>query len=257
MQLRVDDFVRRAEELLAEADSVLSTKYGVRYATGPQYYVDAGAIAGFRAATLSFLANAFGTHHPFYSEFNERVTNNGFSTAKAARDILVAATKEVRGGWSQSVRSLVSGEMFSDFLEMAEYLLAEGYKDAAAVMVGSTLEEHLRVLCRNRGISVELERDGRPIAKRADALNSELASAGAYSKLDQKAVTTWLDLRNKAAHGKYDEYTRQQVDLMHHGVVEFMSRVPPLSAPANESLRLTEARSAPTASRTPAPRLCS
>lgn len=226
MQLRVEDFVRRAEELLAAADGVLSTKFGVEYMTGTQYYVDSGAIAGFRAAALSFLANAFGTHHPFYTEFNEHVTKNGFGTAKVAREILAAATAEVRGGWSRSVRSLASGELFSDFLEMAEYLLSQGYKDAAAVMVGSTLEEHLRGLCRNRSMEVMLERDGRLVSKRADALNSALASADVYSKLDQKAVTTWLDLRNKAAHGNYNEYTRQQVDLMQHGVVEFMSRVP-------------------------------
>jgi len=41
----------------------------------------------------------------------------------------------------------------------------------------------------------------------------------------QKNVTAWLDLRNKAAHGKYDEYNRQQVQLMHQAVFEFMTRV--------------------------------
>lgn len=226
MRLRVEDFIRRAEELVSEADAVLSTKYGVKYVTGTQNFVDPGAIAGLRAAALSFFANAFGKHHPFYTEFDIRVTKNGFAAARAAREILIAATREVKGGWSQSVRTLVSAELFSDFLEMAEYLLTEGYKDAAAVMVGSTLEEHLRVLCRNREIDVEFERDSVLIAKRANALNSDLSSEDAYSKLDQKAITTWLDLRNKAAHGKYDEYTRQQVELMHRGVIEFMTRVP-------------------------------
>jgi 3-hydroxyacyl-CoA dehydrogenase len=226
LQLRAEDFEHRAEELLAVADAVVATKFGMRYATGTQYYVDTGAIAGFRAAALSFLANAFGTQHPFYSEFDQRVVKNGLSAANAGREILTAAAAEVRGGWSQRVRSLVASELFSDFLEMAEYLLREGYKDAAAVIIGSTLEEHLRTLCRNRAMEVERDRNGRILAKRADALNSDLAAAGVYSKLDQKSVATWLDLRNRAAHGKYDEYSRQQVDLLHQGVVEFMSRVP-------------------------------
>jgi hypothetical protein len=30
-------------------------------------------------------------------------------------------------------------------------------------------------------------------------LNADLKGAGAYDKRDQKAVTAWLDLRNKAA----------------------------------------------------------
>jgi len=62
--------------------------------------------------------------------------------------------------------------------------------------------------------------------KRADALNSELASATVYSKLDQKSVTAWLDPRNKAAHGKYTEYTTEQVALTLQGVRDFTSRNP-------------------------------
>ena len=45
-----------------------------------------------------------------------------------------------------------------------------------------------------------------------------------YNKLDQKSVTAWLDLRNRAAHGRYEEYTRDQVELMVQAVTEFMAR---------------------------------
>jgi hypothetical protein len=44
------------------------------------------------------------------------------------------------------------------------------------------------------------------------------------NKLDQKNVTAWLDLRNKAAHGKYTEYQKDQVELMMQGVTQFMAR---------------------------------
>jgi hypothetical protein len=118
------------------------------------------------------------------------------------------------------VSQLVRAEVFGDFLEMAEYLLDEGYKDAAVVMVGSVLEEHLRKLCDARGLPTEL--NGRP--KKADALNAELVAAGAYNKLDQKNVTAWLDLRNKAAHGKYAEYSLEQAKNMLAGVRIFMTQ---------------------------------
>jgi hypothetical protein len=58
-------------------------------------------------------------------------------------------------------------------------------------------------------------------------LNADLAKAGKYDKGDQKQVTAWLDLRNKAAHGKYTEYTKERVDLMLDGVRNFVSRVHP------------------------------
>jgi hypothetical protein len=32
--------------------------------------------------------------------------------------------------------------------------------------------------------------------------------------LVQKQITTWAHVRNKAAHGEYDEYTKDQVQMM-------------------------------------------
>jgi len=107
---------------------------------------------------------------------------------------------------------------------MAEYLLTEGFKDPAAVMAGSVLEEHLRQLCIKNSIPIESIKDGKPIPKKADLINSQLASANIYNKLDQKSITSWLDLRNKAAHGQYSEYTKEQVVFMLQGITNFISR---------------------------------
>ncbi len=120
-----------------------------------------------------------------------------------------------------SIHGLVRAEVFADFIEMAEHLLDQGYKDPAAVLVGGVLEGHLRVLCAGRGIPTDAA--GGP--KKADTMNGELASAVVYNKLDQKNVTAWLDLRNKAAHGRYKDYTQDQVSNMLQGVREFVARV--------------------------------
>jgi uncharacterized protein YutE (UPF0331/DUF86 family) len=104
---------------------------------------------------------------------------------------------------------------------MAEHLLQQGYKDPSAVLIGSVLEEHLRALCDGRGIPTVV--GGKP--KKADSMNAELAGVGVYNKLDQKNLTAWLDLRNKAAHGHYGEYSSEQVGNMLRGVQDFMTRV--------------------------------
>jgi hypothetical protein len=139
------------------------------------------------------------------------------------RGTLQALRDDYESGYLQSVVELVHADIFADFLDMADYLIQQGYKDPAAVVAGSVLEEHLRKLCGKQHISA-VKADGSP--KKADALNSELTAAGAYSKLDQKGVTWWLDLRNKAAHGKYSEYKQDQVMLMIQGVRDFASRYP-------------------------------
>ena len=136
----------------------------------------------------------------------------------AAKSLLLA----MRNGYLKRREELIHADVFNDFLEMSEYLLSTGYKDAAAVTIGSVLEVHLKKLATKHSILTELS--GK--AKKADTINSDLVKAGAYNKLEQKSVTAWLGIRNYAAHGEYDEYDKQQVELMLSGVRGFMNKYP-------------------------------
>jgi len=181
-----------------------------------------------RASSLSFLATTFGTSHTYYVEFQKKAENSSDYNGKYALGILKAARDEIKGGWLETTKGLISAEVFSDFLEMAEHLLEEQYKDPAAVMIGSVLEEHLRQLCASVGVSTTfVDSKGNTRPKKADALNAELAKAGKYNAIDQKLVTAWLGLRNKAAHGKYSEYAKDQVENMLSGVQTFVARIRP------------------------------
>jgi hypothetical protein len=221
--VNLKDFTRRADELLSLADQTLGTEYkGVH----GQVFVDRELYGKFRASGMSFLLQTFGSDHPYFREFDTKLSHATPLCIMAGRGILAAAKDEVSGGWIQTTIGIVSAAIFSDFLEMSEHLLTEGYKDAAAVMVGSTLEEHLRQLCRKHGVTTETITNGRTTTKKADVLNADLVKAGVYNLLDQKMITAWLDLRNKAAHGKYGEYVNEQVELMLQGVTQFMVRVP-------------------------------
>jgi hypothetical protein len=138
-----------------------------------------------------------------------------------------ALLDDIQAGHIQSLVEIVRGDLFSDFLEMAEHLCDSKYKDAAAVIAGATLENHIRALCRKSGLSIQATKpDGSKVPKKTDTLNSELAGAKVYSKLDQKSVTAWLDLRNSAAHGHYAEYQDEQVVMLIAFVRNFVARVP-------------------------------
>ena len=220
--MTIENLKARVDELILLADKVISTS---RYWEMSGNYVDDEIFQQFRSSSLSFLKNAFGENHVFYKEFNSKVSDTAHSKSETGRGILKAVKNEIEGGWMFTVKGLLSAEIFSDFIEMAEYLLDEGYKDPAAVMIGSVLEEHLRQLCNKHEIPTVNIKDGKPVSKKADLINSELASKEIYNKLDQKGITTWLDLRNKAAHGKYSDYTKEQVELMLQGVTNFMTRI--------------------------------
>ena len=225
-EMNIQDFVNRIDELLALAENTLATeRQAPRPGVGSS--VDGELFAQLRTSSLSLIRNLFGHDHPYYGDFDSKVIRNATSMVRQAKGILLAVKQEVEGGWFVTVKGLLSAEVFADFMEMSEYLLTEGYKDAAAVITGSVLEEHLRQLCSSHGIQVTVDKEGRKVPRKADALNADLAKAGAYKKLDQKMVTGWQDLRNNAAHGHYEEYSHDQVVLMHQGVTQFISRVRP------------------------------
>ena len=138
-----------------------------------------------------------------------------------------ALLDDLNAGHLRSLVELVHADVFADFLEMAQHLCETGYKDAAAVVGGSTLESHLRALCKKAAIPIETAKpNGDIVPKKADAMNADLSSAGVYSNLDQKSVTAWLDLRNKAAHGHFNQYTQEQVMAVITGIRDFMVRNP-------------------------------
>ena len=129
---------------------------------------------------------------------------------------------DVQNGYLKSLEEIIHSDIFGDFLEMTEHLTTNGYKDAAAVLAGSTLEAHLRQLCLKHGLAPTS--DGKP--KKAETMNTELAKSGAYSKLDQKNITARLGLRNHAAHGNYSAYDKNQVTLLISSVRDFITRHP-------------------------------
>jgi hypothetical protein len=90
-----------------------------------------------------------------------------------------------------------------------------GYYQPAAVVAVCVLEDGLRKLCAGANV-------GLPAKPKLDAMNAELAKAGVYSKLTQKRVTAIADLRNNAAHGKWDQFTQRDVEDALRWIREFM-----------------------------------
>lgn len=217
---KLEDFKIRISQLILLADQALATKWVADFNT----FVSHESFASFRSASLSFLINLYGKEHPIYKDFDLKCEQVYYAHVEAGKGILLSVKQEIENGWLFTVKGLIAAELFSDFLEMAKYLLDEKFKDPAAVMIGSVLEEHLRQMCLKNNISIEVIKDSKTVPKKADTLNSELASNAIYNKLEQKNVTAWLDLRNKAAHGRYSEYTVTQVELMYQGVLDFLLR---------------------------------
>lgn len=188
-------------------------------------------LLSFITAGLAALNRISGPSSIYVTEVKRNIEEMHWSNVSQKVPFVIGALNALRediaSGYLTSLQELIHASIFADFLEMAEYLLKENYKDAAAVLIGGVLEEHLRKLCIKHDIPIDF-RDSkdelRP--KKADTINADLGNKELYSKLDQKQVTTWLDLRNKAAHTKYSSYTQEQVEFFLHGLQDFMIRNP-------------------------------
>ena len=142
----------------------------------------------------------------FYS-----IHSNWFGHISQVQGIIFTVKHDIENDLLTNIKGLLQAEIFADFLEIGEHLLSKDYKDAAAVTIGAVLEDGLRELCKKNNIGIT-KPNGTPLT--IESLNTELAKNEVYSKLVQKQVTSWAHIRNKAAHGQYDEYEKSQVEMM-------------------------------------------
>ncbi|QEM02674.1 hypothetical protein DIU31_003750 [Mucilaginibacter rubeus] len=166
----------------------------------------------------------------YYIEASKIISRTNINDGPKLRmliGIINALRDDINNGYLKTLNEIIQSEVFSNYLEMADYLLNEGYKDAAAVITGSTLEIHLKQLCTLAGIPIDIANPkGKIVPKKADVINAELTKSGKYNLAYQKQVTAWLDTRNSAAHGQYEDYGIGEIKLMIAGVRQFLLSYP-------------------------------
>jgi hypothetical protein len=205
----------RLDELVAMGNRVLGTKYSVQV-LGADYQVDSQLAHQWATSVQNLLARVFGQSSEHYKAFTIQVGKAlSFSPTNRAQGILMAARDDFQHGHLFDLRQLIEAELFDEFLDQAQHLLDSGYYQPAAVIAGCVLEDGLRKLCHRHAISL-------PPKPRLDAMNAELAKAGVYSTLVQKRIIALADLRNKAAHGQWDEFGLEDVKEMMHAVRRIM-----------------------------------
>ena len=145
MTITDDQLLERLDELIGQGQEMLERRATV-------------AFHGFFAGALSFIERVYHSAHPYALEFESlRRRRPGhqkpeLSAISGGVQILKVIRSEIEAGWLSTLKGQIVAEVFSDFLEMAEYFLDNNYQDAAAVLIGGVLEEHLRQLCSKHSI---------------------------------------------------------------------------------------------------------
>lgn len=219
--------ISKIESLIADIDPFLSKAQLAEKSIKARQELRSGEYSAYTSSVQYFLKLILGIESPYINEYQKNALTYNSKCILNGADILKLILKDIKDGWLIDLKGIISAEIFTDFLEMAKHLLNEHYKDPSAVIIGTVLEEHLKNICLKNKVSlISIDSKGKAVNKKASMLNDELVKAGVYNVLEQKSVTAWLDLRNKAAHGKYTEYDISQVTNMLQNVTDFIVRNP-------------------------------
>ena len=214
--MRIDPLVqKRFSELLSKADSIKAARQSTDFRGKTIYRVSMADVAGWTASTESILLGVLGENSPHLQAL--RAARDGFhgyeSEFDRLRSVLSATQEDYLGGYLFSFRALIKAEVLDDALVQAEALLQSNFKDPACILIGVALEVTIKELARQAGlVEAKLER-----------LNADLCKTGKYNLSKQKQISAWADLRNKAAHGDWNEYTNADVSEMFSGVQRFIA----------------------------------
>ena len=216
--MKLDQRIReRAIALVEKGTTVLAT-----HRPNPRNVIgfptlDDQAYSNWQSQSLTFLSDLLGSEHVYTNDFRKKTERAGYvMSTKAGIGILQAVVEDIEQGYIETVRQLITAEVFSDFLEQASHLLESGYKAPAASLAGAVLENGLRSIASRNGVQVKNRDD-------LSSLNQKLASKAIYNRLVQKKVAVWTDVRNAADHGQFDQFDNDDVDGLIKGAQSLLA----------------------------------
>jgi len=228
-------FLARFDELIAEGKSLVDSidvipphSSGGIFVTYTTYNLDTQRLARWKTNCLTLF-------HPFTKQgtkLKEQVdlfskTGGKKPEVKYCLGILEAFRDDFHKGFLDDLLLKVEAEVAGDYMGQAENLLKEGHRGKydyvpAAVLTGAVLEKALRTLCGQQQppVSVITAKGER---KTMNPLIDDLKKAGLFNELKAKQLRSWADIRNKAAHGEFDQFAKADVEQMISGITNFLA----------------------------------
>ncbi|OKP26727.1 DUF4145 domain-containing protein [Serratia fonticola] len=208
---------QRFDDLKELSDRVSSSSHTEHSQfTGSDTYVDSELLLQWLTKTENLIVNVCGENSTYFKTFAEAKIVSSYETNQNIFDrlkaIFITIKEDYESGYLISYKSLIQAELFDSELEQAKGLLTSGYTTASAVIAGTILETSLRELC---------ERNSIPNGK-MDKMNADLAKHGVYNSIQQKVITAMAGIRNSAAHGKNDDFTKEDVTNMISNIESFL-----------------------------------
>ena len=219
-----NDLIPKLEEYKRQSNEYL---YGSKNAPRPNrgYTPEYNSLV---VKSCSLVKRVFGNSERG-KEYQQRIEklNKGSGSVEIIVGILTGLKEDYENGFLDDLEEMIIANTSADYMGQAEGLLDEGKSGQydhvpAAVLCGAVLEDSLRRLCQRQTPSISITKPNGQF-KRLNALIDDLQKANVFNRLKAGQLRSWAQIRNSAAHGKFDEFTRQDVESMLDGVKNFLA----------------------------------
>lgn len=148
-------------------------------------------------------------------------------SAEAIVGDLTGLQSDYENGFLDDLQERVVAEISADYMGQAEAMLNDETVGkygpvGCAVLVGVVLEDRLRRWCERQTPALETRQKGGK-NKTLGPLIEEVRRKKRLENQILRQLQWWADIRNHAAHGESDRFSREQVDLMVRGVDNFLA----------------------------------
>lgn len=210
-----ENLIRQIDSLLSGCDPVASSWKYSRTMGG--WFDDKVGYESVMTQMLSLIEHVYGSGHPNHQRIIHAFNENSLAGLHQAKGILLGTRQNIANGILANVVERARVEIKTDFLKTAQELAANGEKDPAAVLSVCVLEDSLKRLADKHG--VEELRD-----KELSVIANGLASRDLIERSTQKAILSFMPLRNAAFHAQWDEVTLDTVNMLLAFLPSFIDR---------------------------------
>ena len=195
-----------ADSRLIDRFTELETQMNTLCETGrnPASY-ETSAWQQWATSAQHIISAAFGVSSTHHNNFSTVYKNcNGLKSQVAAlKGIFSAARADYVGGYTFKLQTLISGEIYGDFVALSKRALAEDSKDVAAVLACAALEDALKRIAYLNSLDVSNK-------SMQDVVNA-LKAKGVVSGAQKTLLDTMPKIRDYAMHANWNKIAPQDV----------------------------------------------
>ena len=204
--MKLDEkILKRFDELIEKANVVEKSKY-TDHIDWSLYLVETDIFNEWAVSCLHLISQVFDAQSEHYESFKRGKELNHyprFQDFSICLGTLKAAKEDYEKGYIFNIRTLISAEIFEDFIEEAKELIEKSYIDVAAAFLRTIILKSFRKLCEKSNIELSGKAG-------FEVMSVELVKKGVINESEKKIFAGYYSYVTDVQYGKIG---RDKIDI--------------------------------------------